>query len=102
MLFIGDESNTMIHVLTLGPPAADLNRDGHVDADDLSIFLACSTGPAIKYDPQNLPSGCGVADAAGIVPADLDRDADMDQADFGIFQRCYSGANKPADPNCID
>lgn len=88
-LFIGDETNTMIHVLTLGPPAADFNRDSDVDLNDLDQFEACSSGPAISF-----PAGCEVAD--------VDSDGDVDQVDFGMFQRCYSGEGNPADPNCAN
>jgi hypothetical protein len=88
-LFIGDESNTMIHVLTLGPPPGDFNRDGDVDLDDLEHFEGCGSGPAIPF-----PTGCGVAD--------FDSDGDVDQTDFAMFQRCLSGENVEADPNCMD
>jgi hypothetical protein len=88
-LFIGDESNTMIHVLTLGPPAADFNRDGDVDLADLDQFEACGSGSGIPF-----PTGCDVAD--------FDSDGDVDQVDFGMFQRCTSGENVPADPSCMD
>jgi hypothetical protein len=103
VLFIGDESNTMIHVLTLGSPAADMDRDTDVDQADLSVFDHCYTGAAVPYDPQNLVVGCtATVDAGGRIPADLDRDGDVDQTDFGLFQRCYSGDGEPADPNCAD
>ena len=81
------------------PP--DLDRDGDVDADDRVLLRACSTGPAIPYDPSHLPAGCMLTpDGDGKINADLDRDADVDQSDFGIFQRCWSGSGDPADPNC--
>ncbi len=103
VLFIGDENNTMIHVLTLGPPAADLDHDADVDQADMSVFDHCFTGASVPYDPGSLPAGCtAIADATGRIPADLDRDGDVDHADFGLFQRCYSGADEPADPCCAD
>ncbi len=87
-LFIGDETNTMIHVLTLGPPAADFNRDGDVDQNDLDQFEGCGSGPAISCS-----TGCEAAD--------FDSDGDVDQVDFGIFQTCISGENMAADPECM-
>lgn len=68
--------------------------------NDLAVFLACVTGPAIPYDPQHLPIGCMlIPDLEGKIAVDFDRDGDADQVDFGLFQRCYSGSRKPADPN---
>jgi hypothetical protein len=79
----------------------DFDGDCDVDQNDLDIFEACSTGPAIPYDPQNLPPGCTLTpDVQGIIPADSDDDGDVDQNDFAIVQGCYSGQNNPADPNC--
>jgi len=69
--------------------AGDYDRDGDLDADDLAVFLACISGPAVGY-------------AGDCLKADLDGDGDVDLVDFGIFQRCYGGANKPADPNCAN
>jgi hypothetical protein len=89
VLFVGDESNTMIHVLTLGPPAADFNRDGDVDRYDLDQFESCGSGPAIP-----LSSGCEVAD--------FDSDGDVDQVDFAMLQRCMSGEDVAADRECMD
>ncbi len=88
-LFIGDESNTMIHVLTLGPPVADFNRDRDVDAADLDQFENCGSGSGIP-----LPTGCDLAD--------FDSDGDVDQVDFGMFQRCVSGEAAAANPECMD
>ena len=83
------------------PVPADYDGDGDVDADDRVLLRACSTGPAIPYDPSHLPAGCMLTpDGDGKINADLDRDADVDQSDFGIFQRCWSGSGDPADPNC--
>lgn len=87
-LFIGDETNTMIHVLTLGPPAADFNRDGDVDLADLDQFEACGSGSGTPS-----PTGCDLAD--------FDCDGDVDQVDFGIFQTCISGENVAADRECM-
>ena len=59
----------------------DYDRDGEIDADDMAVFAACVSGPAIPY----------TGDCAG---ADFDRDGDVDQSDFGFIQRWYSGAAK--------
>lgn len=80
----------------------DLNGSGKVDEADLEIFVACSTGPDVPYNPASLPSGCPLTvNAEGHLAADFDGDLDVDQEDFGIFQRCWSGTS-PADPNCAD
>ncbi len=87
------------------PPRAivDFNHDCQVDGDDLAIFNACATGPAVAYNPALLPAECKVsANGDGHIPPDLDHDDDVDQSDFGIFQRCYSDEGNPADPNCAD
>lgn len=81
--------------------AADLDRDGDVDVDDIAVFQACVTGPAVSYRNAALPAGCTLGpDAEGFIPADLDRDFDTDQSDFGLLQRCCSGADRPAVPDC--
>jgi hypothetical protein len=83
---------------------ADFDGNGFVDANDLSVFEACATGPAIPYDPANLPEpspGCTLSpDVNGKIGADFDVDGDVDQSDFGVFQRCLSGEGNPADPAC--
>ena len=74
-----------------------------MDGDDLEVFEACATGPAIAYDPQALPPGCTlVPDGNGYIAADFNTDQDVDQSDFGLFQRCYSGPHNPADPACLN
>ena len=42
------------------PPVviADLDSDGDVDLDDVSVFERCATGPAVAYEPDNLVLGC--------------------------------------------
>jgi len=67
----------------------DYTRDGDVDADDLTVFEACASGPEIPYT-----NACAKADFAA--------DAAVDQDDFGIFQRCCSGANIVGNPNCAN
>ncbi|MBN2129687.1 MAG: VCBS repeat-containing protein [Sedimentisphaerales bacterium] len=76
-------------VVPFAPP--DFDQDCDVDADDLAIFEACASGPAI---PHNGTETCQ--------QADFDSDADVDQADFAIFQRCLSGPDVPADPKCAE
>lgn len=71
--------------------AADLDRDGDVDADDLSTFEACASGPGIAHNGSLMCQD-----------ADLDGDNDVDQADFGIVQRCLSGPDVPASPQCAE
>ncbi len=85
------------------PVPGDFNADGHIDGDDLDQFETCATGPAVPYDPEDLPAGCTQSpDADGIIPADLDRDGDVDQSDFGRLQRCISGPEGHPDPRCAD
>jgi hypothetical protein len=67
----------------------DLNGDGDVDADDITAFKACMTGPGVT---ATLSAACQ--------PADLDHDLDVDMADFGILQRRFSGPDVLADPHC--
>ena len=71
----------------------DYDGDGDVDKDDLAIFQACMTGPAVTGPP----AGCTAADFAA---SDRDGDNDVDMRDFGKFQRCYTGANKLGTPTC--
>ena len=59
----------------------DLDHDGDSDADDLTVFAACVSGPAVPCS-----SDCA--------KADFDRDGDVDQSDFGLLQRWLSGAKK--------
>jgi hypothetical protein len=82
---------------------ADFNQDCFVDVQDLAIFQACTSGPVVLYDAQNLPPGCVLApDGSGHIAADFDADGAVDQRDFGVFQRCYSGPGTVADPNCAN
>jgi hypothetical protein len=81
----------------------DYDNDGNVDPVDFNLFDACFTGPAVPYDPKNLPPDCTLTpDVNAKISADFDHDGDVDQADFGTFQRCYSGENNPANPNCAN
>ena len=67
----------------------DFNRDGRIDAADMTALAACLSGPAIPYS----------GDCLG---ADFDRDADVDQSDFGFLQRCFSGPAVTIDPACTN
>lgn len=85
------------------PSPQDLDGDCDVDADDLRAFEACASGPAVPYDPGNLPAGCPLApDAQNRIPADADRDGDVDLVDFAVFQRCHAGPDRLPDPSCAD
>ncbi len=70
----------------------DCDRDGDVDLDDLSLLVACMTGPGggVPYDCDH---------------ADLDADGDVDLADFGIFQpQCAPGQTRMGgygDSDCL-
>ncbi|MFH0980060.1 MAG: dockerin type I domain-containing protein [Planctomycetota bacterium] len=72
-IFLGDEQNSMIHVLTGGLPAVDFNDDGSIDLGDLVVFEACLEGP-------------GIAPTLECTACDLDADSDVDLADFSVFQ----------------
>ena len=84
VLFLGDEQNAMIHVLTGGRPAMDFDADGDIDLTDFGTFQACFNGP------HRTPA------RTGCTPADSDGDSDVDLADFGTFQSCFNGPNRPA------
>jgi len=90
--------------LRAGTAKADFDADGDVDGDDLAVFESCATGPAVPYNPAELPEpepGCTLApDTNGHIAADFDEDDDVDQSDFGAFQRCYSGEGNPAEAHC--
>lgn len=67
--------------------AGDCDRDGDIDSTDLSVFEACTSGPAVVH-------------LGDCTKADFDHDGDVDQTDFGLLQRCLSGENQAVDPNC--
>ena len=69
--------------------AADYDRGGALDLEDLAVLQACFSGPAVGY-------------VGNCLKADLDHDADVDQNDFGILQRCFRGDGVPVDANCLN
>lgn len=82
---------------------ADFNRNCFVDVQDLVILQACTSGPVVLYDPQNLPAGCVLApDGTGRIAADFNADGAVDQRDFAVFQRCFSGPATVANPACAN
>ena len=87
--------NTNSVVLTyVGPgcgtfAATDLDADCDVDAADVSMLIACTSGPAMPLTP-------------GCEPADLDNDVDVDLTDFALMQACISGPNTPPSDECLD
>ncbi|MHC4445155.1 MAG: FG-GAP repeat domain-containing protein [Planctomycetota bacterium] len=93
----------IIDPLTGCPPQpGDFDHDTDVDANDFFTFETCATGPAIPYDPQNLPPACMLTLELNIISADFDSDGDVDQNDFAKFQRCFTGMDEIGDPTCAD
>ncbi|GMV98750.1 MAG: EF-hand domain-containing protein [Phycisphaerae bacterium] len=80
-------------VCALHDPVFDTNDDAVIDENDLAVFDACFTGPAIP-----------LADSAAIECRCLDVNGDnaIDLQDYGVFQRCYTGAGGVVDPSCDD
>jgi hypothetical protein len=72
------------------PVIGDFDRDGDVDADDLTHFEMCGSGPGIPQDSQ------------ACIDARLDSDGEVDQSDFAVVQQCYGGQGVLADPSCAD
>jgi hypothetical protein len=64
-------------------PAADLDADCDLDADDFDVFTQCMNGPD-SAPALTCPAGAN---------ADLDNDNDVDQSDFARLQKCLSGSN---------
>jgi hypothetical protein len=56
------------------PLTGDLDDDGDVDEEDVTIFNACVSGPSVKITTSECAK------------ADLDDDDDADQSDFGLLQ----------------
>ncbi len=69
------------------PP--DLDFDGDVDGNDVTLLKACTTRSNV---PQSNPN-CAAAD--------FDGDLDVDPNDFARLQRCYSGSCVMASRSCF-
>lgn len=67
----------------LSSELGDADRDGDVDADDLTTFEACFTGP----DAGPVASGCERVDMQG--------DGDVDYADWSLFAHAWTAARTP-------
>ena len=81
----------------------DFNQDCHVDGVDLTMLVACGSGPAVPYDAGALPGGCTqMPDAQDHIAADFDADGDVDGADFAVLQGCWSGPWLEPDQACDD
>jgi hypothetical protein len=77
VLFVGDEDNSMIHVLTPVRLAADFDADEDVDASDLGMFAS-----------HWLDTDCAEPDwCAG---TDLDRDTSVNFIDYALFAEQWS------------
>ncbi len=104
--FISQDAGSLgasFEVTVIAPDVpGDFDDDGDVDNDDVAVFTACTTGPTILYDAQNLPGGCTLVPDGGLIEADFDGNGDVSQLDFATFQKCISGENVPGDPNCAD
>jgi CubicO group peptidase (beta-lactamase class C family) len=61
------------NTLTSPTPQPDIDDDGDIDGDDLTIFETCASGPAVP-----LETCCE--------QVDMDGDHDGDQSDFGVLQ----------------
>jgi len=81
--------------------AADLDADCDVDAEDVDIFVDCSTGPEMSYLPTP-PAGCTSPLQGNLLKGDFDGDHDLDDADFAVLQRCLSGTGNAPDPDCTN
>jgi hypothetical protein len=83
VLFLGDEANSMVHVLT-PRVAADFDNDTDVDGFDFLTFSNC-------YNGSNRPALAACTDGH----ADMDVDGDVDGFDFLTFSNCFNGSNRP-------
>lgn len=65
-----------------GPQAADIDRDGYVNATDFLYLSRCLAGPGITTPPA-------AATAEHFARADQDGDGDVDLADVALFQEAF-------------
>jgi hypothetical protein len=79
VIYIGDEGNSMVHVLTPGFMVGDFDEDGDVDQGDYDQFVLCFTGPG------------GGPIAPECVPGDAEPDDDCDCHDWGTFAQNWTG-----------
>jgi hypothetical protein len=98
VLYLGDEGNSMLHVLTPGFLVGDFDEDGDVDQVDRSQLVSCFTGP----DGGPIDPACAAGDA------DVDDDIDCDDWDAltgnwtgppvqpPIFLQCTQGIPAPS------
>jgi hypothetical protein len=87
VLYLGDEGNSMVHVLTPGFLVGDFDEDGDVDQNDRDQFVSCFTGPA-----------GGPIDPA-CAPGDADVDDDIDCDDWDALTENWTGP--PAQPPSV-
>jgi len=79
VIYLGDEGNSMLHVLTPGFLVGDFDEDGDVDQLDRAQFVSCFTGPA-----------SGPIDPA-CAPGDADVDDDIDCDDWDALTENWTG-----------
>ncbi len=77
-----------LHRQTASALKADFNDDGVVNAEDVTYFEACISGPYVAQTDPNCAE------------TDQDGDLDVDQEDFGLMQSCMTGDTPPPDPHC--
>jgi hypothetical protein len=79
VIYIGDEGNSMVHVLRPSFLVGDFDEDGDVDQDDYDQFVLCYTGPG------------GGPIAPACVPGDAEPDDDCDCDDWSAFAQNWTG-----------
>jgi len=79
VIYLGDEDNSMVHVLTPGFLVGDFDEDGDVDQDDRDQLVSCFTGP-----------GGGPIDPA-CAPGDADVDDEIDCDDWDALTENWTG-----------
>jgi hypothetical protein len=90
VIYLGDEDNSMVHVLRPAFLVGDFDEDGDVDQDDYDQFVLCFTGPG------------GGPIAPECVPGDAEPDDDCDCDDWGVFAQNWTGppVEAPAFSQC--